>query len=232
MMLIQKSQYDQLNNIKLEYKNVIEINTKLKQEINTKYEENKKFTEIIQIYELEIKELKINNKELEKINKQLNDEIEYIKKENEELNKIILEQNNKIKEQTININELKNDIKIIKQKEQYKKYITAIQDINRLISLENKKYYNYDIKKNLEKLRNDRNSDNHYILEDNDDDNLINDKRIILVEQIDNMPNEIKNRFNKKYPKLLENIIGYIEPNNNIISSTENEEDVREWWTE
>jgi len=120
----------------------------------------------------------------------------------------------------------------MKQKEQYKKYITAIQDINRLISLEQIIYKNYDIKKNLEKLRNDRNYDSHYILEDYDDNDLKNDKRIILVEQINNMPNEIKNKFNKKYPKLLENIIGYIEPNNNLISSEENEEEIREWWTE
>jgi hypothetical protein len=46
------------------------------------------------------------------------------------------------------------------------------------------------------------------------------------------MPNEIKNIFNKKYPKLLENIIGYIEPQNKKISSKENEEKVRDWWTE
>jgi|LakMenEpi02Apr12_1017379.scaffolds.fasta_scaffold01958_1 uncharacterized protein YoxC len=180
-----------------------------------------------------------NEEILQEIIKGNEQTIEALRKENEELKNRLKELEEKLNNITkehnelkIEHNKLKEDINTMKQKEQYKKYITAIQDINRLISLENKKYYNYDIKKNLEKLRNDRNYDSHYILEDNDNDDIKNDKRIILVEQLDSMPNEIKNRFNKKYPKLLENIIGYIEPNNNTISSKENEEEVREWWTE
>ena len=176
-----------------------------------------------------------NEEILQEIIKGNEQTIEALRKENEELKNKLKELEEKLNNITIEHNKLKiehnklkEDINTIKQKEQYKKYITAIQDINRLMSLEN----NYNIKKNLEKLRIDRNYDSHYIMEDYDDNDLKNDKKIILVEQINNMPNEIKNKFNKKYPKLLENIIGYIEPNNKIISSKENEEEVREWWTE
>jgi hypothetical protein len=164
--------------------------------------------------------------------------IEALRKENEELKnrlneieeklnialKTIKEQDKTIKEQDSKINNLLVD-------KQYKKFMIAIQDMNRLISLEQKNYNNNIINKNLAKLRNDRNDEYHYILEDYEDDNIINDKRIILIEQITKyMTKEVENKFNKRYPNVLKNIIQYIKPENNVISSNENEEEIREWW--
>ena len=185
-----------------------------------------------------IDELNNKLKITEEENKKLNEKIDIINKDYLDMFKemtFILDKINNQNKHNERIDELTNIIKKMQIEKQYNKLLIAIQDMNIMLSLESKDYGDYIVIKYLEKLRNVRNSDSHYILENCDiycNYNLINDRRIILVEQINNMPNEIKNIFNKKYPKLLENIIGYIEPQNKKISSKENEEKVRDWWTE
>jgi len=185
-----------------------------------------------------IDELNNKLKITEEENKKLNEKIDIINKDYLDMFKemtFILDKINNQNKHNERIDELTNIIKKMQIEKQYNKLLIAIQDMNIMLSLESKDYGDYSVIKYLEKLRNVRNSDSHYILENCDiygNYNLINDRRIILVEQINNMPNEIKNIFNKKYPKLLENIIGYIEPQNKKISSKENEEKVRDWWTE
>jgi hypothetical protein len=103
----------------------------------------------------------------------------------------------------------------------YEKYIVAIQDINRSDELE-KNISNYDVKNKLKKLRNDRVNECHYLNEEDD-------KRTNLRDKIINMPVAVKNIFNKKYPKLIDNILPYIAK---IITipSKENNDEIGDWW--
>lgn len=64
--------------------------------------------------------------------------------------------------------------------------------------------------KNLKKLRNDRVSNCHYFNEEEDDVTLVDDKMSILYDKLNKMPIEIKNKFNKKYPNLISDIVGHI----------------------
>jgi hypothetical protein len=60
----------------------------------------------------------------------------------------------------------------------------------------------------LEKLKESRIGISHYL---NDKDiNVIKQKRVLLLDKIKNMPEEIKELFEHDYPELLENIIDFI----------------------
>lgn len=177
-------------------------------------------------------------------------DISYIK--NDELQKIILKQNTKITElieenktlrekidgQNIKITELFEDNKTLREKiddqnikinnlenyiikKLYNKYIIAIQDVNFLDQLESKI-------PQLVNIRSKRIADCHYI----DFKSSIEEKdkrRSILLDKLKNIPSDIEQIFEKKYPTLLPEIIKYVAPNP-VVVSEKDEEDINEWW--
>lgn len=110
----------------------------------------------------------------------------------------------------------------------YNKCIIAIQDINNLDKLE-QKINDSSMKQNLLKLRKNRVGESHYIINDNDDENMINMKRTVLLDKLKNAPEEVKVIINKIYPNLLVNIYKYIAPI--IIEPDEDNLDIiNDWW--
>ena len=94
----------------------------------------------------------------------------------------------------------------------FNKYTKAIQYVNRLEQFEkqlnNPKY--------MIQLREDRVDDCHYI-NDNDTQDEQKKKMNILYEKINNMSNEVKKMFNRRYPNLINNISSLIPYDNTII---------------
>lgn len=81
----------------------------------------------------------------------------------------------------------------------------------------------------LKKLKKNRLGLCHY-LDDTDDNDLLNDKRTVLLDKINNIDNKVKDLFDKKYPKLIENIKQYMAP----VITTPNEdnmEEINDWWS-
>ena len=106
------------------------------------------------------------------------------------------------------------------------KIITALQDLNSCDKLEIK------LSKSFKKLRNNRNTCNHYIYDDDDEDN-INKKKTYLLNQLINISEDIKTNINNSYGKnLIETIIEYLK-NNTDTNSEVSEEDlsyIESWW--
>ena len=208
-------------------------------------------------YQNEIARLTNNNQILLNLISNKDKTIEELREENnvlkiklETLEKQISNLNKKDTEKEIKINELNNkNIKVEKEynelkikheilekkfndkenKNTFNKFIIAIQDLNRLEKIETKVDGNLKIQ--LKNLRNKRVGDCHYL---NDTDKLYeeNFKRVILFDEIELMPDEIKNMFEKKYPNLLNDIKPFIikdmyqNPPNEFI------EDMKEWFYE
>jgi uncharacterized coiled-coil DUF342 family protein len=186
-----------------EYTSLVEENKKLKNEIMILYNNEKNLRETIKFHEQTIDELKNENKMLKE---ELTLLKEHIKKQDEK----IKEQDEKIKEQDKTITKLTKKIDDKENKELFKKYIMAIQDINSLDYIETK--INSQSKQNLIKLKNNRISECHY-LDNTYSQTEINDRRSILLDKIKNMSNEIKQMFDARYPNLLTDIEQFIAPN-------------------
>jgi hypothetical protein len=167
--------------------------------------------------------------------------------ENEEFKKIIDTQNTKIIKLENEIKELKEENKIIKEEnKEFKfkikklenrfsksKFITALQDLNAYDKLESN--LDYPFNNNLKKLRFSRNYDCHYMY-DNDNHDVINKKKCYLLNQLTNMPEDIKNNINNIYGKcnLIENIIKYLEETTDINTEVSDEDlsFIETWWDE
>jgi FtsZ-binding cell division protein ZapB len=165
--------------------------------------------------ELELDELRTENQELRKENQELRKENQELKIENQELK-------NKIKE-------LYERIAILEFDKIKLKIITALQDINSYDNLEVK----LNIKTSLIRLRKNRNGINHYIdIDDNND--IINYKKIYLLTQLNNLSIEQKDIINKRYGNydLINEIILYLNDNinQNYDISNDEIEDVDLWW--
>lgn len=149
-----------------------------------------------------------------------------VKRENEELKK--------------ELDKVKNDISFIKDKmakreinELFNKFKRAIQDINRIKELE-KNIKDKRISQKLKELRSDRNITAHYLYDD-DDEEINNYKIYLLFKKLINLNVDIKNKFNKNYPNLIENVIKYIsheikEVSEYDIISEDMKENINEWW--
>jgi hypothetical protein len=109
------------------------------------------------------------------------------------------------------------------------KIITALQDLNSCDKLEIKlNAFN----KTLKKLRDNRNTCNHYIYDDDDIDN-INKKKTYLLNQLINISEDIKITINKSYGKnLIETIIDYLKDNTDTNSEVSDEDlsYIESWW--
>lgn len=162
-------------------------------------------------------------------NELLKREIEFLKRENELLRNENDSLKLKIVEMDKKIDYLNNEISTMKINKLYKKYITAIQDINRKEQME--KILRQPEKQILIKLKRDRNDYNHYIDENFDTQFELDIKMIVLIDRLNNMPQYVSTKFNKKYPGLLSELNKcLIRPN--IIPSQDELDDANEWWNE
>ena len=172
------------------------------------------------ILKLRIKELEDKISKLELDNKSLNKKIDILEKENKEIkeeNRIIKEDNKEIHKQLTKM----------MNKTIFNKYTKAIQDVNRLEQFE--KHLNNP--KYMIQLREDRVDECHYI-NDNDTSDEQKKKMNILYEKINNMSNEVKKMFNRRYPNLINNISSMIPYDNTIIMTQNEKDDINEWCDE
>jgi len=152
--------------------------------------ENSELKSKIECLSYEIDNLKRDNQELKKENQELKKEIKELKKDNNEKNIRLtkLEKENeifKLKIKKMDFNKLQTLI------------ITAIQDINSYDLLENK--INSLFKSALIKLRKNRNNINHYIDINDDSDEIIKYKKMILNNYLSSLSNEERYTINKRY---------------------------------
>ena len=153
---------------------------------------------------------------------------------NEEKHKEIIRQNEltiqQLKDENLilrqKISELENNIVKINEKEQFNKYVIAIQDVNRLEQIETK--ISITERKMLKRLRQSRVTECHYIDDDFDEDDK-NDRRTVLYERLENMSPHIRTRFEYMFPGLLKSIMGHI-----LQTKTQPSEDsmkyILDWW--
>lgn len=172
------------------------------------------------ILKIRIKELEDKISKLELDNKSLNTKIDILEKENKE----IKEDNRTIKEDN---KEIHKQLTKMMNKTIFNKYTKAIQDVNRLEQFE--KHLNNP--RYMIQLREDRVDECHYI-NDNDTTDEQKKKMNILYEKINNMTNEIKNMFNRRYPNLINNISSMIPYDNTVIMTQNEKDDINEWWEE
>jgi hypothetical protein len=181
-----------------EYKKLVDENFNLRNRLTELYRNEEKHKEIIRQNEVTIQ--------------QLRDENQMLRQKITELENIIVKLDTKIN--------------LMEEKEQFNKYVVAIQDVNRLEQIETKLSGND--KKNLIKLRRSRVTECHYIEEDYDEDE-IKDRRTVLYERLQNMSPEVRSRFERMFPGLLKSIMGYI-----IQTKTQPSEDsmkyILDWW--
>lgn len=142
----------------------------------------------------------------------------------------IAEQEDKIKELKIDnkklrndMDEMRNEIYDLRDKDLYNKYVIAIQDVNRTANITNGRLIN-----NLTKLKKKRIYECHY-LDDNDDPQIIDFKRTILYDKINDMPNNIRKKFDTRYPKMLDDILSYVKDSGNYPNADDYDE-INEWW--
>ncbi|ATZ80742.1 hypothetical protein BMW23_0696 [Bodo saltans virus] len=209
-----------------EYTNLKNENIELKTKIAEFIKHKDDLMELITQKDRTIDELKKENAELKIKLEHLENEVKNVKEEN-----IIIKQkhndlevkHNELKEKH---NNLENNFNKMIYKQIFDKYMIAIQDLNKLEQLESK--LDQQTQNRLYQLKSNRIYECHYF--DNlDSQNLIDDKRTILLEKIDNMPNEIKIIFNKRFPNLLNKITPYIIKTKTT-PSQQTIDDINDWW--
>jgi hypothetical protein len=202
-----------------EYNRLQKENIELKTRILQLHANEKILQEVIITREKTIDELKDANEKLKKRLEILEKQYNEIKIQYNE----IKQENHKIKQEN---HEIKQQFKINLMKEQYKQYIIAIQDVNRIGNIETK----IDVRSRgkLSKLRKNRVSEYHYLVDVMDEDE-INDRRTILLEKLKNMDICVKELFDKKYPYLIKDILHHIV-SNKTEPSDESLNDINDWW--
>ncbi|ARF08499.1 hypothetical protein Catovirus_1_549 [Catovirus CTV1] len=167
---------------------------------------------------IKILELANNERKLMELVDNGNKTIEILQKENKELKE-------KLSEMELKYNQIKNTLDDMLIKEKYNKMLIAIQDLNKLESLE---LNEPKLKQNLKRLRNICVSECHYLVDD-DDEILLGYKRKVLYEKLVNMDNGVKHKMNSKFPGLIDDIKPLIECNDDQIPQEELEY-INEWW--
>ena len=207
-------------NIMQNYKNnLIRENTELKKEKEDMRRELWMHLENEKKY---IEEIKNNNLTIEQLKK----ENEELKKEIIDLKKQLLEQNNKIENLQKENKKLSERIDDIVSKSMFDKFMIGIQDINEEESFEF--VLGKNIVQKIKRLRENRNSECHY-LRYKDTDDIKNDKRYILFERLTNIEPAVKTLFNKKYPNLIDKLLPYIKKDDPK-SSQDILDELNEWF--
>ncbi len=216
MVYIPEVQYKSMNN---ERTLLIAENDKLNKEIDTLRNNVVIYCENERLLKETISHNEQTIEELRKENKKLKSEIEQLKKQ-------LKEQEIKLEEQESQIKKLTKRLDDRESTELFKKYLIAIQDINHDELLENK--LNIVSKQNLIRLKTNRISDCHY-LDKNYTSVEKNERRTFFLNKIQNIPADIKAKFDKIYPKLLEDIEKYIAPQPSNLTQQSIDE-INLWW--
>ena len=178
-------------------------------------------------YENKIEALQGQIDKLKKENGELKKEIVDLRKENGELKKEIVELK---KENT----ELKKRIMTLEMNAIINKMLTSLQDLNALDELEIN--LNTSLSKCYYDLRNERNSNNHYIrLEGDkaDPKHLVQYKKFVLYQVLTSLNEDIKEDFEYYYGEgLIDGTIKYLEGviNKDVQVSEKEERLVKRWW--
>ena len=223
MVYMPEAQYKSMNNERIL---LAAENDKLHTEIDILRKDMMTYCENERLLKETIKHNEQTIEELREENKKLKIEIEQLKKQLKEQEIKLEEQTLKLKKQETLIDKLNKRLDDKESVELFKKFSIAIQDINHDDSLENK--LNYQSKQNLIKLKKNRISNCHYL----DSDYTIsekNERRTFFLDKVKNIPQEIKAKFDKMYPKLLENIEKYIAPQPAILTQQMTDE-INLWW--
>jgi hypothetical protein len=176
---------------KAEYEKVLSENTLLKLKISELCNTNIVLMETIKSNELTIQQLKEEN--------------------------IMLKE--KIKSLEHKIDKLENTIHKLELKDEYNKFMIAIQDINSMYSLER-------INSSFRDLREDRVDTCHYIKE-NDPQDLKDAKIKILYDKLQTMNNSIREDFDDLYPNVIDEVLKHL-----TIKSVSDKlmKRVNKWW--
>ena len=140
-------------------------------------------------------------KELETIIKTQNEKINNLEATIKTQNTIIEKQNTIIETQNIKITNLETRLTKQEQRQLFNKYVIGIQDFNEFEKLETKLADANELKK----LHNDRIVGCHYINKKYSN----NEKAIrinLLIDKLDNIPENIKELFEDEYPGLLDEL--------------------------
>ena len=156
--------------------------------------------------------------------------IEELRKENMELKEKLLKVERELSDANEKIESLGSKIDNICLKNAFKKYMIAIQDINSQYQLElcsDKKCAGM-----LKRLRRNRVNDCHYINNDFDDSEI--ELRVnLLCNRLKNMDHNIKAKFDKLYPGLIEKLPHIIPISKDIDNSNFDDDvlnDAEIWW--
>ena len=239
--------FEAINNNKLSIDELIGENIILKKKVN--YLENK-IKELREEYELKIQEFKKENKikinKLNKENKKLKKEIQKLKKEHKLTINKLKEENeltiNKLKEEnelTINklkedhelkINKLNNKIDTLINRKYIKRIIIACQDLNNKEFLE--KLFDIPCNILMNKLRNNRNFDCHFIFNDDTDDIILCKEKALydILTKLDDDKKQILN--NKMDSKLVDAIINFLAKKSYDNINDDDYEQNIEWFDE
>jgi DNA repair exonuclease SbcCD ATPase subunit len=214
------SQFDKIN--KKLYEDVLDLYDKynfLIAENNQLKQENEKLKERLEHLEKENQGLKQENQALKHENQELKQEIKDLKQENKDLKQ-------EIKELKQEIKELKQENQELKNNQVFKKYITAIQDLNQQFKLETK----LKNKIELRSLRKNRIGYSHYIDNDDDTPEEIQFKLNILNNKLNSIDEFNYNKFVKKYGISLFEEIKLFVKNNVKECHIDNADYVLDWW--
>jgi small-conductance mechanosensitive channel len=191
-------------------------------------EENKQIKEENKQIKEENKQIKEENKQIKEENKQLKEELIIIKEENKQLK----EENKQLKEELIIIKEenkqIKKDINYLLNKDYINRIIYACQDLNSKESLE--KIFKIPCNKLINKLRNKRNDNCHYILSD-DNENTTLCKEQILYNILINLDEYKREMLNNKINSILvDEIIKFLNSKSYNNINIDDYEDYIEWF--
>lgn len=152
--------------------------------------------------------------------------IDLLKEENDMLKMklLLLEKEfNDIKSQHIELKHnhelLTHKLNSIIEKDEYNKFMIAIQDMNRLFLLEHKN-------SSFKDLREDRLYTCHYI-KDNDQPEMKDAKISVLYEKLQHIHDNIREQFDELYPNVIEDVLLHITP---VKVSDKLLKRVYKWW--
>jgi hypothetical protein len=159
----------------------------------------------------------------------LREQLRVLKEGNEQLKRELEESKKSRMELTEKVLNLELQLEDQKLRLEYKKFLIAIQDINRLHQLEDKVF-------NLYKLRKQRVGISHFIyIDDRDASSLQKYKASFALTQIQDMSTSCQDKFRKKFgPNFLSQFSGEVKKIGLVVGSVSDDEiaETVDWWNE
>jgi len=208
-----------------EYDKLVEENKELNNTLLILKSNERILQETINNHEKTIEELRKENKELKEEIRRLKETVNVITTKHNNLhvehNNLKVEHNNlKVRYNTLEAKLNKKELNDL-----MKKYLIAIQDFNNEEQLE-RKIINLQELNELKSIRQRRVLECHYLVNtmtQQEKDNRI----IVLRDNLINMPNDVKLKFNNKYPTIIPELLKYC-PSSSVTISTQDEDDINE----